>query len=139
MAQAIRRPLTPSARRRALFPDVDDAAQEGARGQDHGTPAITITLGIDRTHDDAVVDDQVFDSHFDDGQVRCSRQFGLHRFAIELAVDLRPRATHGRALRAIQHLVLNATDVGHSPHQAVKRIDLTHQMALAETTDRRVA
>ena len=85
------------------------------------------------------MDDQILDRRLDDGQVRCLRQLGLHGFAIELAVDLRARASHGRPLGAVQHLVLDTADIGHPPHQAVERIDLTHQVALAQAANRRVA
>ena len=62
-----------------------------------------------------------------------------HRLAVERAVGLRARALHGRALAAVQHAELDAAEVGGAAHHAVERVDLAHQMALAEPADRRIA
>ena len=59
--------------------------------------------------------------------------------AVELAVGLGARALHGRALGAVEQPELDAGRVGHPAHQAVERIDLAHQVALAEPADGRVA
>ena len=58
---------------------------------------------------------------------------------VELAVRLGARTPHRRALAAIQHPELDAALVGDPAHQAVQRIDLADQMALAEPADRRIA
>ena len=58
---------------------------------------------------------------------------------IKLAVGLRARPAHGRTLAAIEHAELDAALVGDAAHQPVERIDLAHQMALAEPADRRIA
>ena len=63
----------------------------------------------------------------------------LHRLAIELAIGLGARALHGRTLRAIEQAELDAGLVGDPAHQAVERVDLADQMALAEPADRRIA
>ena len=61
------------------------------------------------------------------------------RPAIELAVGLRARPAHRRALAAVQDAELDAGPVDRAPHDAVERIDLAHQMPLAEPADRRIA
>ena len=66
-------------------------------------------------------------------------EFRLHGGAIELAVGLRARTAHRRTLAPVQHPELDAAGVGDAAHHAVERIDLAHQMALAEAADRRVA
>ena len=63
----------------------------------------------------------------------------LHRQAIELAVGLGARPLHRRALAAVEDAELDAGGVGGAAHQAVERVDLAHQMALAEPADRRIA
>ena len=63
----------------------------------------------------------------------------LHRQAIELAVGLGARALHRRALAAVEDAELDAGGVGGAAHQPVERVDLAHQMALAEPADRRIA
>ena len=59
--------------------------------------------------------------------------------AIELAVGLGARAAHRRPLAAVEHAELDAGAVDGAAHDAVERVDLAHQMALAEPADRRVA
>ena len=63
----------------------------------------------------------------------------LHRRAVELAVGLGARALHGRALAAVEDAELDAGGVGGAAHQPVERVDLAHEMALAEAADRRIA
>ena len=123
-----------------LLADMDQAAQERAGGQHHGagararghppgarprprrprstrsstSPSITVRFGglADRA---------------------------LHRRGVELAVGLRARPAHRRALAAVEHAKLDAAAVGDAAHQPVERVDLAHQMALAEPADRRIA
>ena len=68
-----------------------------------------------------------------------SRDRGLHRRRIELAVGLGARPADRRTLAAVQHPKLDAAGIGDPAHQAVQRIDLADQMALAETADRGIA
>ena len=73
--------------------------------------------------------------------VEVGRRFDrrLHRRGIELAVGLRARAAHRRALAAVEHAELDAAGVRHPAHEAVERVDLAHEMALSEPADRRIA
>ena len=59
--------------------------------------------------------------------------------AVELAVGLGARAAHRRALAAVEDAELDAGGVGGAAHQPVERVDLAHQMALAEPADGRIA
>ena len=59
--------------------------------------------------------------------------------SIELAVGLGARPAHGRPLAAVEQPELDAGGVGHAAHQAIERVDLAHQMALAQPADRRIA
>src|SRR5262249_365840 len=63
----------------------------------------------------------------------------LHCRGVELAVGLRARAAHRRSLAAIEHTKLDSGSIGDAAHQAVERVDLTHQMTFAETADRWIA
>ena len=122
-------------------PLMDQPAQEGAGGQHHRaardssarravtTPA---TAAVRRRSDPPPR--ASITSRFG---VRPDR--GLHGRAVELAVGLGARPLHGRALGAVEQAELDAGRVGHPPHQPVQRIDLAHQMALAEPADGRVA
>ena len=84
-------------------------------------------------------DHQVLHRALDHLQVRRRPDRGLHGGAVELAVGLGARALHGRPLGAVEQPELDAGRIGHPPHQAVQRIDLAHQVALAEPADGRVA
>ena len=92
-----------------------------------------------RTPVDPVLDQEVVDLAFDDRQIRRLPDRLLHRRRIELAIGLGARTAHRRSFAAIEHAKLNAAGIGDPAHQAVQRIDLADQMALAEAADRRIA
>ena len=58
---------------------------------------------------------------------------------IQHPVCLRTRSTHGGPLAGIQDAKLDTGLVGCHGHDATQRIDLLHQMALADPSNRRVA
>ena len=86
-----------------------------------------------------VLDDQVLDRRLDHLEVGRGPDRRLHGRAVELAVGLGARPLHGRPLGAVEQPELDAGRVGHPAHQAVQRIDLAHQVALAEPADGRIA
>ena len=89
--------------------------------------------------DAAVANQQIVGLGLDHREVRGVADLLLHGGGVELAVGLRARAAHRRPLAAVEHAELDAAAVGDAAHQAVERIDLAHQMALAEAADRRIA
>ncbi len=86
-----------------------------------------------------LLDGQVLDGGLDDLKPRRGADRRLHGLAIELAVGLGAGPLHRRALAAVEHAELDAGRVGDPAHQAVQRVDLAHQMALAEAADGRIA
>ena len=96
-------------------------------------------VGGDDPGHGAVLDQQVLHRPLDHLEVRRRPDRRLHGGAVELAVGLGARALHGRPLGAVEQPELDAGRIGDAPHQAVERIDLAHQMALAEPADGRVA
>src|SRR6185312_2360839 len=54
---------------------------------------------------------------------------------VQHPVGLGARAAHGGALGAVQQLEIDAGRVGGTTHDAVQRIDLPYQVALADTAD----
>ncbi len=76
---------------------------------------------------------------FDDCEVRSPGDKVLHGAPVELAVGLGARPLNGGALAAVEHPELDAGRVGGAPHHAVERVDLAHQMALAQAADGGVA
>ena len=117
---------------------MDEAAQKGAGGQHHGAGAEL--AAIRQPHaGHAPFAEEVVDLALDDGQIRGLPDRLLHRCGIELAVGLGARTAHRRPLAAIEHAKLDAARIGDAAHQAIERIDLADQMALAEPADRRIA
>ena len=76
---------------------------------------------------------------FDDGQVRRLGDESLHGAPIELTVRLGARPLNGGTLAAVENAELNARRIGGARHHAVERVDLAHQMALAQAADRGIA
>ena len=58
---------------------------------------------------------------------------------VERAVGLRARRAHRRALARVEHAELDAGAIGGARHHAAERVDLPHQMALADAADGRIA
>ena len=69
----------------------------------------------------------------------CADDRGLHGLPVELAVGLGAGSAHGWALAAVEHAELDAGLIGDAAHQAVQRVDLADQVALAQTADGRIA
>jgi hypothetical protein len=118
---------------------MDQPAQEGAGGQHHGAGREAPPVRRDDAGDAALIHNEVLDRGLDHLEAwgGCDRR--LHGPAVELAVGLGAGALHRGAFAAVQHPELDAGGVGDPSHEAVKGVDLAHQMALAEAADSRVA
>ncbi len=131
--------LPDPAGRNLLLTDMDEASQEGPRGQDHGAgrdlPAVS---QFDPT-DAGVLQNEVVGLGLDHFQAGNSPQLRLHGLGIELAVGLSPRPADRGAFAAVQDPKLDAPGIGHPAHQAVERIDFAHQMALAQAPNSGIA
>src|SRR3546814_14713004 len=57
--------------------------------------------------------------------------------AIEPAVGLRARPLHRRTLAPVEQAIMDTGGVGGAAHDPVQRIDLAHQMALAQPAEDR--
>ena len=115
---------------------MDQPAQEGAGGEHHGARHDAAAVTRDDPGHPAIVHDQVLDGTLDHLEIGCRPDRGLHRLAVELAVGLGARSLHRGSLGAVEQSELDAGRIRDPPHQTVERIDLTHQMALAEAADR---
>ena len=126
--------------RDALLPDMDLAAQEGAGRHDQGAAADAPAIPRQDCRHAAIGGGfDPFRRGGQDGQAGLRLEQTAHRLAIEPPVRLRPRAAHGRALGAVQHLHMDGRGVGGAGHDAVQRIHLPHQVAFADAPDGRVA
>ena len=131
--------IAEAAGRRALFAEMDDPAQERAGGEDDRPAGDHAPVGEVDSGDGAGSRGDPRRFAFDHGQVRRFGDESLHGAPVELAVGLGARALDGGALAAVEDAELNAGSVGGARHHAVERVDLAHQMALAQAPDRRIA
>ena len=134
-----RRRFADPAGRDLLFADMDEAAQERPGGQNHRAGRQNPAIGQANSRNAAFSEDQIVGFALDHRQIRRLEDRALHGGGVELAVGLGAGAAHGGALAAVQDAKLDAALVGDAAHQAVERVDLPHQMALAEPADRRIA
>jgi hypothetical protein len=114
---------------RRNVPVVRTTADRGSRRRRPGTtPSIAV-----------VRQKKIRDLALDHLELACASHRLMDRLLIQLAVRLRPRPAHRRALSAVQQAELDAGFVRRQAHDTTKRVDLPHEVALAEATDRRVA
>ncbi len=118
---------------------MDQPAQERTRGQHHRPGADPPPIEHHNAGDHSIGNDEIVDLALDDFEIGRSGELCLHRLAIKLAIFLRPGPTHRRPLASVEDAELNPPLIGDTAHDAIERIDLTHQMAFAQSPDRRVA
>ena len=131
--------LAHAPRGRLALADVNEAAQERAGGQYDRTRPEHASVGQPHRRDAALRENEVVRLALEHFESLGFADRLLHGCRIEFAVGLRARPAHRRALAAIEHAELDAAAIGHAAHQAVQRVDLAHQMAFAESSDRRIA
>ena len=91
------------------------------------------------TADFALFNDEVFDPLLKQVEIWLRLERRTHGLAIESTISLRTRRAHGRTFARIQGAKMNTGIVCSAGHDAIQRIDLAGQMALANATDCRVA
>ena len=125
--------------RLVLQADMEQAAHEGARGNDHGLGLVDhAQAGADAGH--LVV------RHQNLGgvalvQVEVGLVFNqpLHAELVSLLVALRTRRLHRRPFAGVEHAKLDAGGVGVQAHDPTQSVDLAHDVALGQAADRRIA
>jgi hypothetical protein len=119
--------------------DVDLAGEEGAGGEHH-RGRFEADAGLrDRTAHRVAFDDQVVDGGLEHGEVGLRFHHAADRGAIQRAVGLAARRAHRGTFRCVERAPLDARGVGRARHRATERVDLLHEVALADATDRRIA
>ena len=125
------------------FTDMDLAAEEGANSQHYCVCAkLKPHLGNNAAHAVALaitVDNQVINRLLKNGKIRLVFQRLSNSGLVQNTVCLGPGSAHRRSLASVQNAELNTAAVSCLCHDATHGIDLFHQMALADTADRRVA
>ena len=138
-AENPRRRLPGPPGRMSFRPNVDKSVQEGPGGHHHGpaTDARTV-LELDADCSTAL-DHHRTDPSDDPVDTRLAVQSSPHPDAVLPLVRLRPRGLHGRSAAPVQQLELNRGGIDRLTHQSAQGVDLTNQVPLRGTADRRVA
>ena len=95
-------------------------------------------LRLDAAHA-SILDQQALDARLANRQVGRDLEHALHPRAIGGLVGLRAARAHGRSLARVEEAELDSGLVDGERHLAAERVDLAHQMALADPADRRIA
>jgi hypothetical protein len=123
-----------------LLTDMDNAAQERPCREHHAGRRQPAPVAGDHAPDPAPVAEQhILDGGRENLEVFLVLESPSHFRPVQCAVSLGARAPHGRALASVEHPKLDAGAVDDPAHDAVQRVDLPHEVAFAEATDRRVA
>ncbi len=125
--------------RRPLVAEVNHPAQEGAGGEHDRAAGDRAAIRERDARNGVGVGCDPSRLPLDDGQVGGLGDQRLHGAPIELAVGLGARPLNGGTFAAVEDAELNAGRIGGARHHPVQRINLAHQMALAQAPDRRVA
>jgi hypothetical protein len=119
--------------------NVDSAAQEGAYRQHYGRCLEGNASHGDDPRDPVSLHDQIGRLLLKETQSRLVLQAAPNSLAVELSIRLGARSPHSGAFARIQRSKLNTGPVGSASHSASQRVDLSNQMALADTADGGIA
>ena len=126
--------------RRLGIPNMDHPTQKRARGQHRRTASDPGSIRTDHRGQPAIrADLQILHRTGSDFETLGLRQQRLNGPPIQAAIRLGPRTTDRRPLAAIQELEMNAGHIRRPAHDAIQRIDLPHQMALANAANGGIA
>ena len=140
LGEADRRRIAHPPGRAAVLADMDRPAQERARRQHHGAGADGLAgIGHHAVRLPALPPRDVLDRGGDQVEPAPGGEQFPHRGAVERPVGLGARPPHRRPLAPVEDAELDPGAVDGAGHDPVERVDLAHQMALAEPADRRVA
>ncbi len=121
------------------LPDVHLAGQEGAGGQHHGR-CVEAQAGLGQhAGDPPGFKEQVVDASLEHGQSGLGLDGAADEAAVEVAVGLAAGGAHRRPLAGVEPPPLDAGRVRGARHHPAQRVDLAHQVALADAADGGIA
>ena len=120
-------------------PDVDASVEEGARREHHRAGSEGDADLRHGTHHAIAFDHEIVHRLLEQAQAGLVLQASTDGGLVEHPVGLRARRPHGRSLAGIQDAELDAGLVRRQGHGTPERIDLAHQVALADATDGGIA
>jgi hypothetical protein len=113
-----------------------DATKKRSCGYNHCWRAELFTCGREHPGYSARFRrDQVLDRTRADFEIRLIKQRRLHLLTIKLAILLRTKTMNRRAMTPIKNAELNARSIGNAPHDPVQRVNLAHEMSLAQASN----
>jgi hypothetical protein len=131
--------LASPARRPADVADVDEAAEEGPRGDDHRPPGVKDARLIDHAADPPVFDDELLHQALTEMEAFLLLHDRLHGKAVDLLVALEAGRLDGRAFGGVQEAEMDGSFVGYPPHLPAQGVEFLDELALGEAADRGVA
>ena len=137
--QRRRRRLAHASAGRLRQADVNLAVEKSPRRQHHGLCHETQPMFGHRPAHSAVFDNQIVATLREQREIRLVFKEMADRLPVMRPVGLHARGAHRRAFGGVEDAELDAGPVRGNPHRPVKRIDLAHQMPLADPANRRVA
>ena len=139
LRQGVGRRIASTAARLVRKADVDAPAEKRA-GRQHDALGLEAQphLRVHAAHAVAL-DVQIDHRLLEHRQVRLALDHAPHGVPIQHPVRLRPRRLHRRPLASVQRPHLDRRAVGSHGHRPAQRVDLAHQMRLADAANGRIA
>ena len=137
--ERVRRAVADAAADGLLLAAVHHAAEEGAGGQHHPRRRERGAVGEDHARGALTVEAQRGDLPLQQRELREARELALHLHRVDVDVDLRAARLDRKPLARVEAAELDTRRVRHPAHEPAQRVELAHEVALAEAADRRVA
>ncbi len=119
---------------------MQNATEEGAGGQHGGGAGDALPgAGDDGGEMPVGIQRDIRGFGFEDRQIGFSCEKILHSRRVKGAIGLGAGAAHGGAFAAIEHFEMDTGSIGGFAHNAIERINLADQMALADAPNCGVA
>ena len=122
-----------------FLPPVENTTKKSPSAKDDGGRGKLCTIRERETRNGAARKQQGRHLSSDHGQQCLFGDDGLDLGAEQRAVRLHTWPPDRAALRSIEHPIVDCCRIGRSRDHAIERIDFPDQMALAQSTDRRIA
>jgi len=137
--QAVRGRIAQPAAAQLGEPDVDQARQKGAGGEQDRPGRERLARGHPYPRGPAACRQHGFHRVLTDEQVRLGEDGALDHPHVGLAVDLGPGRAHGRAFAGVEGAELDAGGVGPKSHHAAQGVDFPYHVPLGQAADGRIA
>src|SRR5262245_3626383 len=118
---------------------MDEPSQERPSREDHRLRRNIAPIQKPNACDLTRLEDQVIHLALNHHEPLGLTDSRLHRSGVEFPIRLGPWPPNRWTFAPIENPKLNSTAIRHSPHQAIKRINLANKVALPESPDGGIA